>query len=108
MLLYHTNKEGYIQAYFEWDVVNENGLADNLGQYMHVRHIWVHPDHNGREEIKKFILELDKHRTNLFVKWIYWIREKDGFEDRPSKMFSRENCLRKAGKYARFFEKVFA
>ncbi len=94
MIIYHKNLDGYIKAYFEWDVVNEKGKQDYQGEYMYVRDIWVHPEVDGEVAIAKFIGELEHHKKNVTVKHIYWKRHKTG-KMRVSRSFSRQLCVRK-------------
>ena len=84
-----------IYSYFEWEIVNKDGKQDYDGEYMFVRDIWVHKDHDGKKEIGIFIDELDKEFKNRKIKYIYWRRIKKGKEDRVRKPFKRNICLRR-------------
>jgi hypothetical protein len=93
MLITRTNKEGYIYAYFEWDIVNQHGQTTDNGHFMYVRDLWVHPNYDGRLAILDFIKELDNDARNRDVLWIYWERNKNG--KRISKSFRRITALRR-------------
>ena len=100
MIIKRHNKDDFVYAIFEWDIVQKNGRPDPDGQYMYVRDIWVHKSKKGNIEILKFIIDLDKDPKNMNIKWIYWQRSKNGKKAfRLSKLFSRRRCVSQANKF---------
>ena len=95
MILTKHNEDGFIYAYFYWDVVDSNGVVQDDSYYMCVRKLWVHPSYDARHIILEFIKELDEDKRNKNVLWIYWEREKKGKSDRLSKTFRRATALRR-------------
>ena len=47
MVLVHKNKDGYIYAILEWDVVDINGKTQNNGKYAYIRDLWIHKDYSS-------------------------------------------------------------
>lgn len=93
MLLTRKNSEGFIYAFFEWDIVDQEGRTQNNGNFMYVRDIEVHPSYDGKLVISDFIKELEEDPRNKDVLWIYWKREKrNGKFSRP---FRRATALRR-------------
>ena len=95
MLLTRENKDGFVYAYFDWDIVDTRGIPTDGGNYMVVKRIWVHKEYNGQQVIADFIKELDEDKRNKDVLWIYWEREKQGKQDRLSRAFRRSTALRR-------------
>lgn len=95
MLLTHKNTDDYIYAYFEFDIVDINGIQKDNELFMYVRDLWVHKKYNGEVEIAKFIIEANAHPQCNNLRFIHWMREKNGIK-RISKSFSRATCVRLA------------
>lgn len=93
MVIFHTNNDGFIEAYFEWDIVDATGRQNFDGEYMYVRDVWVHPSVNGRKAIMRFIGELEVMPKNNSIKYVYWKRHKTG-ELRISRCFPRDRCVK--------------
>lgn len=94
MLYTLKNSEGYIYAYMEFDIVDNNGKWKNEGNHLYIRDLFVHNNYDGEEVIKEFILKLDNDIRTKYVEKIYWEREVNG-QMRVSKAFPREICLRR-------------
>jgi len=98
MLLVHKKDDGYIYSFFEFNIVDSKGNTKNQGEYMYVRDIWVHPNHDGKKEISRFITESEENEQTISVKHIYWLRTKwvNGkvISKRLSRPFTRKTCLK--------------
>jgi hypothetical protein len=68
------NEDGYIVAYAEYRIVNQDGKDNDKGLFCYIRDCWVHPKHKGilKELIKQ------GHEKYPQVIWIYWKRSKHG------------------------------
>jgi len=93
MLITRKNEQGFIYAYFEWSIVDHKGTPSDLGNFMYVKDIWVHPNYNGHSVIDDFIKELDEDKRNKNILWIYWTRIKRN--EKVSKSFRRATALRR-------------
>jgi hypothetical protein len=93
VILTRKNKEGFIYAYFDYDIVDHKGMLCDQGNFMFVKDLWVHPTFSGDTSIRDFIRELEIDKKNRDVLWIYWTREKRGLK--VSKSFRRATALRR-------------
>jgi len=75
MIITHKTQDGFICAYFEWHIVNEQGTVTKEGLYMYVADLWVHRDYDGEEAIERFIGMLDRDERNK--KYKIHLLEKD-------------------------------
>lgn len=105
MIYKHQNEEGYVFAYIEWDVVDDIGKNDEYGLRLLVKDLWVHPDYDGETAIKRFIIEASEDYRIKYVKFCYWVRERYGQQDRPSRLFSWETVVRKGKSNVSFFKR---
>lgn len=93
MLLTRKDKNGYIYAYFEWDIVDVDGRTKDYGIYMHVRDLWIHDYYKNQNIIWKLVEEVEKYPQNIWVEWIYWDRQKR--LKKLGRLFSKKTCMRR-------------
>ena len=80
MLLEEKNEDGYVKAYIQFIVVDEDNKICKDGAYVFINGFWVHEDH--RDDMKKilsrFIKIMAAHEETQQVAWVYWERDKNG------------------------------
>lgn len=93
MHLVRKNRDDYIYAILEWDVVDEDGHTKNEGKYSYIREFWVHKDYDGKTVMRSLFNEWDKRKQNESILWVYW--ERQGRNKKLSRLFSRQTILRR-------------
>ena len=43
------NKEGYVSAYIEWEVLDENGQFKDGGDCIYIQDLWIHEELRGKK-----------------------------------------------------------
>ncbi len=76
MVVVHQNKDGFVDAYVDYQIVNELGKNDKDGIYCWVNEAWVHPTIRFKGFLKYFVRK--RYKFHPQVKWIYWTRRKYG------------------------------
>jgi len=87
------NEDGYVYAYIEWQVVNEKGLVDDVGKYVHIVNMWVHPDHRNNGCITNFTELIFQHNLTRQCEFVYYNRSK--YNGRKSPVFPIYKFLKK-------------
>ncbi len=80
MIAVYKNKDGFVNAYVDYQIVDDRGFPDKEGLYCWINNVWVHKTVRQGDTLKRFIEE--EHSKFLSVKWIYWKRSK--YNDRMS------------------------
>lgn len=93
MIVTIKNNEGFISGFFEWDVVNEHGVPSDIGFYMYVRDLWVHPSYRNKNHLERLIDLADNDYRNKNVVWVYW--ERQTRDKKISRLFKRRTALRR-------------
>jgi hypothetical protein len=70
----YKNNGGYVYAYCEYQLVNEDGTPNDDGDFLYVFNAWVHEDRRSRKIIDRFIYDILMKHDN--VKFVYWNRSK--------------------------------
>ena len=92
MVVVVKNKEGYIEAYAEWQILDKNGQFKNNGEYIYVQDLWIHERHRGRKMLNILIKLIDAHKFAEGAKYVYWKNLKHN--ERVSRPFKREVAAR--------------
>ena len=91
MIEHRLDKDGKVEAYCTWRIVNADGRMDDLGKFVFVDELWIHKSVFKKSYIRDFIKTIsEKAPTAMYG---YWVRPKYG---NRSKIFSREQ-LNKEG-----------
>ena len=71
------NQGGYILAYLEWDMIDDDGQmhpgAINRWN-LFVKHIWVHEDYNFMECLRLIVHKMSLDKNTNGVRFIEWER----------------------------------
>ena len=87
MISYLQDKFDNIYAFIEWEVVDEKGQFKNLGEYIYIQELWIHPRYRRLEGILPILINMiDEHKFSTNAQKIYWMREK---HNHHLKTFSR-------------------
>ncbi len=85
MIVTLKNSEGYIKAFMNWNIVDQDGKVDDKGNYLFVYEAWVHPDHRNtlclKEMIARVFEDSIKHYKYEFV--YYQSRKRGGMVRGP-------------------------
>jgi len=76
MLAIRKNEDGYVYAYVDYRIVNQDGTDNKEGIYCYVWNIWVHPKYRRKDVLKEW-LDVERIKFPL-VKWLYFKRSKYG------------------------------
>jgi len=93
------NGDGSIIAYIEWQVVNAKGDFQDQGSHIYIQDLWIHKDFRGKKLLAELIGKIDRNELANHVLYIYWNRDK--YNHRLSKSFTREVAARKGAHYER-------
>ena len=64
------NEEGFIYAYCEWWIVNEEGINSNQGNYLYIKDLWIHPKRRLDGTLKNLVWQIDQDEKNC--QFVYW------------------------------------
>ena len=80
MLLEEKNEDGYVKAYIQFYVVDENNVMGKDGAYVFINGFWVHEDHRSdmKKILARFIKHMMHHEETQKVAYVYWERDKNG------------------------------
>lgn len=82
------NDDGYIYAYVDWTRVNEKSDVVNDGDFIYIKHIWVHERFRNNRVLKILINLIDEDDYSNGAKFVYWNREK--YNKRQSRIYLRK------------------
>jgi hypothetical protein len=74
LLAIKKNEDGYIVAYVEYFIVNNDGSYNPKGEYCFVKTCWVHEKYRHKGLLKELIEE--QHKKYPLVKKIYYQEER--------------------------------
>lgn len=87
------NKDGFIYAYIEWQVVNKDGQYEDNGEYIYVQDLWIQENNRNKGIMKRLIGMVNRHKFSQNAKYVYWVREK--YNDRVSRLFLKVNAAKR-------------
>lgn len=94
MIIYTQNEDELITSFFEFDIVNADGKRSETGEYLYVRHLWIHKSLNGVQTMIDYKQKILEHPLCQNFKYFYWNREK---RHRLSRLFKKETQVKKLG-----------
>ncbi len=69
------NEQGFIYAYLEWLLVNDEGQISKNGEFCWVNDLWIHKDYRRNGVLRSLINKLCEHAPPT-ARYGYWTREK--------------------------------
>lgn len=78
MITTRSNEQGFIYAYIEWEVVDEETKMVKDGKYFYIEDMWIHPEYRNKGIIQDIIKELFFDKRTQSVEYYFYRREKYG------------------------------
>jgi hypothetical protein len=78
MIAVRKNEDGYIWAYVEFFIVNQDGTGNDKGKWCFVKKCWIHEKYRNSNTLKQLIKE--EHNKFPSIEKIYY--QEDKYEDR--------------------------
>lgn len=90
------NKEGYIYAYCEWLLTDEEGNWDSFGSYVWVNDLFIHKSIRGKVKIIREFIDRISTKEAPSARYVYWSRKKytDKSGKERIKLFTRKQITR--------------
>jgi len=70
------NRKEYVYGLIEWYLVDVKGQLDDVGKYMYINELWIHPDKRRKTTLKHLIQKLNFDPNSYTAKFVYWRNRK--------------------------------
>jgi len=75
-------RKGYVKAFLEYVVLDQDGNINDNGKYLYINDMWIHKKHRRQKLMKILISELFQKFYGK-IETIYWVRHK--YDERMTK-----------------------
>lgn len=98
------NQDGYIIAYIEWEVLDDNGQFKNGGKYIYIQNLWVHEKYRYNNYTADLSQKIHDHPFSQKAEFVYWqvTRDVDG-----NKIIDEETRSHKSHRMSKAFDKEY-